>query len=487
MSLLQKTKSGVYWTGGAQLLNHILQIVFTAVLARLLSPKEFGLVAMAMVFGRLIKMVQGLGLGGAIIQGKNLDQVILSSVYWLNLISALLFAGLLALIAPIGAWFYGEPLLRDIIYVLSLNMVVAALGGVHQVLLRKSLKFKGLALISIISTTIANTVAIIFAFIGFGVWSLVFRISASVVFSTCAVWAISEWKPDFRFKLYEMKGLLSFGGYMTLRSVFKYFSKNIDFIFIGKVYGAEILGLYTIAYNLAVLPGEQAHAVLIGVLFPSFSAIQDDVQKLKRAYFSVMKILALLLLVFTFGTAVLSDVTIDVIYGEKWGQASGLLSILVFTGFVIGMMHLAGAVILAKGYVKILLYLDVIRAFFLLALFCLLIPLVDIFSVAYIYTVVHLSILLVAWNYANKYIGSTMIETLQTIACPLLIAILIGIGGICLRYVYALLPFAQNKLLLFSSFWIFTILLSFFLFISLFSNVEKQIMYTIITPFAKLG
>ncbi len=434
MSLKKKVIRGFYWTSGAQFICQVLQIAFTAVLARLLDPADFGLIAMALVFTRFVNMIKGLGLGGAIIQKQETSQEELSSLYWLNIGFTLLLALLLALSAPLGAKFYNQKILTDIILILAVNVFLSSFSAVHGSLLNKALHFKALALIEISVLLISNSTAIILAFMGWGIWSLVARLLLQTLFNTILTIAFSSWRPSLKLNIKKTYSYLNYGIYMSMGNLAFFFTQNIDFILIGKYLNAYALGFYTIAFNLAAIPGDQVKNILIRVLFPSFAKIQGNRTELTAAYHKSIKYLAMVLFPVLFGLSSVSSEFILTIYGHKWTSAIELLPALAMLGIFRGFLHLTNSIILSNGESKLIFKIEVIQAILMVVFISIAVIYFNLLIVAIIYAIIQGFTFFYTHQWSKKFIDTTLKTLFNSISLPLYSSIIMVIGIKALKF-----------------------------------------------------
>jgi PST family polysaccharide transporter len=273
MDLTTKTVQGVGWTGTSQFIRLLLQLGITAILARLLTPTDFGLLAMVVVFTNLVMIFRDFGLTAALIQRKGVTEEHLSSSFWINILTGLLLAFLLAALAPVIAYFYGEDRLTLIIIVLASTFFISSFGIVQTALFTKELNFKPLAVIEILAVAISGTIAVFMAFSGFGVWSLVWQQVISSFVIVISLWTLSSWRPKILFQWQRVKELLGFGLNLTGFSFVNYFNRNLDNLLIGKFLGSASLGFYNLAYQLLLFPLSNISSVIGRVMFKAVCVI----------------------------------------------------------------------------------------------------------------------------------------------------------------------------------------------------------------------
>jgi O-antigen/teichoic acid export membrane protein len=343
----QSVIKGIAWRSTVDISNLILQIVFTAILARLLTPADFGLVVMALLFIRFVKMMTQIGFGTAIIQSQDITQAQISAIFLIQIIIACFIALFCYLAAPLAANFFNQNKLIEIIHILTWIVIINSFAF-PRIILQKNMQFGGTSILEILSMITSNIVGIIMAIKGYGIWSLVFRqMTQAIIFST-GIWMIAKWipvKPQFT----GIKKLFNFGLYMLGSKIFHYFSQNLAAIIIGKFLGAETLGAFNIAYNLAIVPAQKIQTILTTVLTPTFSQIQNNITNLRNTFFISLFTLGIIFIPLMLELSAISHNLVLMIYGEQWQQAGLFLSFLAFVGLLKGIEHLLLSIILATG------------------------------------------------------------------------------------------------------------------------------------------
>ena len=229
-------------------------IISTVVLARLLNPSDFGLIAMVATITGIAALFNDCGLSTATIQKIVVNHEQVSTLFWVNVLLGGFIAIVLIAISPVVAWFYGDPRLTLITIFFSAIFLVSGLTVQHQALLRRQMRFTGLLYIQIISIVVGTSTAVLLAKFGAGYWALVLLQATSTLTIAIGVWLLSGWIPTLTFRIASVKSMLSFGGNITAFNIINYFARNIDNILIGKVWGSASLGLYSKAYGLLMLP-----------------------------------------------------------------------------------------------------------------------------------------------------------------------------------------------------------------------------------------
>ncbi|WP_173107679.1 teichuronic acid biosynthesis protein TuaB [Bacillus sp. KH172YL63] len=350
-SLMKQLIGGMKWTGSATIINTGMQLLQYVILGRLLAKSDFGLMGMVTVIIAFAQVFTDMGVGNAIVHRQNATHKQLSTLYWLNVFTGIGVAIIVFLSAPLVAHFYSEPRLVELIHLIALIFCIIPFGQQFQYLMQKNLEFDRIAKTEITSVVLGVCLAIILAFAGVGVYSLVigqiaFHATKSILYGLQG-W--SSFRPSFYFKLGEVKGFLSFGVYqMGSRSV-SYFSSNIDYILIGRFLGAEALGIYTIAYQLVVVPVTKINPLITRVAFPLFAKVQNSNDSLSKGFTDMSKMLAVITFPILFGLMCTADLLVPVMFGEKWTASIPLVQILSALGLLRVLMNPNGSILLAKG------------------------------------------------------------------------------------------------------------------------------------------
>jgi len=314
-----------------------------------LLPEDFGLVGMVFVFSGVIGMFSELGLGAAVIQRKDVTEEHLSSVFWANVVTGLGLTILMCGLAPGIAYFYGEKPLIPITMALGTRFFISSFGIVQRTLFTKHLELKKIAVVEVVSMGVAGGVAILLAFKGVGVWTLVIH---SILISTITValfWLWSDWRPRWLFKWNRMKELFGFSFNLLGFRFVNYFNRNLDNLLIGKFLGSSALGYYDRAYQLMLFPLENISGVLSRVLFPAFSAIQDDLPKLRQVYLRATRYISVITFPMMMGLFVVAPEFIRVVFGSRWEPSIFLLQVLCLIGLEQSISNTVGWIYLSQG------------------------------------------------------------------------------------------------------------------------------------------
>ena len=345
----QQAASGLKWTAVSQVSRLGAQLLGVLVLARLLPPSDFGLVAMASVATGFASLFRDFGTAAAIIQRQDPNPKLFDSVFWLNVVFGVGLAVILGLLAPMIAIGFDEPRLKMVLWTLLLTFPIASLGTVHQALMEKASRFRPLAMIESMAAVVSLAGAVLSALAGWGVFSLVVQTLLSALLNTVGLWAASRWRPAFRWDSDEIRGVMRFSSNLVGFNVFNYFVRNADNLLIGRFLGATELGYYAMAYRLMLWPLHNISGVVGRALFPVFSRYQADQNRLVDAYVQVTAAIAFITAPLMFGFFVLREPVIAVVLGERWQPVANILIWLAPLGFAQSIGATVGTLYLATG------------------------------------------------------------------------------------------------------------------------------------------
>jgi PST family polysaccharide transporter len=340
---------GVTWRGVSQVTTQLFSVVITIVLARLLLPKDFGLVGMAAIFTGLVSVLGEIGFGAAIIHRKELREIDLSTVFWSSVAAGLAVWVVAAACSPLAAVFFRNETVRGVIVISSVAFIVNSFGIVHRVLLNKELAFNRLAATEIGAVVCYGVATIALATAGAGVWSLVVGGVVKNAAEVALLWRVKSWRPSFGFSKRSFRELFGFGVSVWGFSLMDYARSNVDYLVVGRVLGPASLGFYTMAYNLSDLPRRQLSGMVSNVTFPAFAKIQEEDERLRRAYTKVVRCVSLAAFPVLSGLAVIAPELIPMVYGPRWTPVVLPLQILCGAGMLYSVGATVGSVYLAKG------------------------------------------------------------------------------------------------------------------------------------------
>jgi O-antigen/teichoic acid export membrane protein len=322
---------GGFWTLSSQGAQFVMQSVSTVVLARLLMPADFGLVAMVMAITSLGQAFADLGLSEATIQRTEISHEQISTLFWINVAIGLGLTLATAALAPLLVWFYQEPRLRDITLVTSLTFLIGGLRVQHTALLKRQMRFFALGIRDVVSYALAVPLAIALALRGSGYWAIV-ALPLTLNFTQMALsWLMVRWLPGLPRRGVKVRSLIVFGGNVAASYFVTNLTRSADSILIGWYWGAGPLGLYSRAYNLLMLPVRQLSGPAGSVAVPAFSRIHDDPERFARYYLRAVNLI-IWISAPVFGFLFVAAMPVIVlVLGSKWGEAAPVFQILVIS------------------------------------------------------------------------------------------------------------------------------------------------------------
>lgn len=361
MSLKQKTISGLVWSFVENISYQAVSFIIGVVLARLLSPKEFGLIGMTAIFMAVSQTFVDSGFGQALIRKNDCSQKDYSTVFFFNLVAGLFCYGVLfAAAGPIGI-FFKEPKLPWLIRVLSLNIIIGSLSAIQGTILVKNVDFKRKTIISVTSAIISGGLGITLAYQGWGVWSLAWQIVCQSLVSSVILWATSRWRPVLLFDYAAFKEMFHFGSKLLVSSLIDTIYRNIYYLVIGKYFSAAELGYYTRADGFKKIPSENLSGIVGRVGYPVLVTMKDDDVRLKEGYKKLIKSSMLISFVLMIGMAASARSMVLFLIGEKWLPAVIYLQMLCFVGMLYPIHALNLDMVNVKGRSDLFLRLEIIK------------------------------------------------------------------------------------------------------------------------------
>ena len=336
------------------------------VIAKLLLPEEFGLIGMAVVFTGLVNTISELGMGAALIQRKNSDlgEQHFNTVFWISTVFGFCtFLIMFFLVAPIAANFYNEPLLKQVIWVLSIPMFLNPLTLIHRVKLNRAVNFKPIAISGIAGSLVSGVCSIIMALLGFGVWSVAFQGVISTLITVPFMWLAVKWIPQKSFSWSAFKDVFSFGFFVLIKNITIFFVGNVDYLIIGKMMGSYYVGIYSFAFILTDIFRSQLMAILNKVMFPVYSGVQSTPETAGRYYLKIVRYNTLFIYPIMIGMFIYAAPFTNIFFGEKWAESVVPLQILS----IAVMFHLASGslstVLTGVGKAKTDFYIYLLKTF----------------------------------------------------------------------------------------------------------------------------
>lgn len=361
MSLKQKTISGLLWSFIDSIAGQGITFIAGIILARLLSPKEFGLIGMLTIFIAISQSFIDSGFRQALIRKQNCTEADYSTVFYFNIIVSILFYILLFYCASSISIFFNEPILKDLIKVLGLGLIINAFTIIQSTILMKRIDFKLQAKISVIAAIISGIISIYMAFTGWGVWSLVALTLIKNTLNSILLWLWSKWKPIWYFSSKSFIELFSFGSKLLVSGLIDTIFRNVYYLVIGKYFTAVELGFYTQADQFQSLPSTNLQGIIARVSYPVLSTIQDDKLLLKEAYRKIIKSTMLVTFVLMIGMAAIARPLIITLIGNKWEPSVIYLQMLCFVGMFYPLHSLNLNMLQVQGRSDLFLRLEIIK------------------------------------------------------------------------------------------------------------------------------
>ena len=375
MSLAQKTIKGVVWSSIERFSGQGAQFVLGIILARILSPSDYGLIGMLAIFLAVSDSFVQSGFAIALVQKKDRDDLDFSTTFYFNVFVSIIFYLLLFISAPYIADFFNQPILESLTRVIGLSIVINGFAVVQRAKFTINIDFKTQTKASLSSIIISGLLGIYLAYHGFGVWSLVYQSLLRIAIEVAMLWYISKWVPSGGFSFDRFKRLFGFGYKLLLSGLINTIFGNIYTIIIGKFFSASSLGYYTRAGQLSDFPSTNISFILGRVTFPALSELQDDNEKLSSAYKKIILKTALLVFPLMVGLAALADPFVITILSEKWRGSIIMLQLLCLYGMWTPIHAINLNILNVKGRSDLFLKLEVIKKTFSITAIFITVPL----------------------------------------------------------------------------------------------------------------
>ncbi len=349
MNLREKAAKGIFWSVIQKWGREAVSFFTFVALSRLLAPEDFGLVAMAFVFITFVQVFLDQGLGDAIVQRADLAPEHLDTAFWISILTGcLLTVSGIALSGPVAALF-SEPRLVPVLRWMSVGFVLTTLSSIQTAILQRKLAFKSLAARSVSATMVGGIVGVGMAFAGFGVWSLVAQELANDMTAAIVLWSASDWRPGFKISKKHYKELFSFGASIVGNDILDVIMRRSDDFLIGYFLGPTLLGYYNIGYRLLLVIMRVVTGITNSVAFPTFSRIQKNPERMRRAFYTVTQYTSLLAFPVFIGLATLAPEIVQALFGKKWLPSVPVMQTLAFIGILQSLLFFNGSVIKASG------------------------------------------------------------------------------------------------------------------------------------------
>lgn len=359
------------WSFADQLILQIIRIAISAVLARLILPSEFGLLAMASSTLGIFVLFKNFGLGAAIIQKKEVSKNHLDSLFWFNIFLSVVISIIILLSSPYIAAFYHEPKVKQIFYALAMLFIIGSFSTIPDSLIRKQLRFKEFFFRNLAVLIFGGIVAIIAAFFGLGVWALVIRNYINLIFAIYINFKMIQWRPSFHFNWNDIIPYMKFSFPLFLDNVLNYFVRNSDNILVGKQFGKTTLGYYNRAYGLMTMPLNKITFSVSRVLFPAFSRDQTNKEKIWSNYLKIIHLTAYVSFPLMLSLFLMADEIIIGLYGRNWEPSVPMFKGLALIGAIQTIGSYIGTVFQSIGKTKLIFLLGLfLKPIMIFAILC---------------------------------------------------------------------------------------------------------------------
>jgi PST family polysaccharide transporter len=333
----------------AQGVRFVVQTATTMVLARLLSPQDFGLMGMVLAFTGFLALFRDAGLGAATVQRFEVTHEQTSTLFWINVTVGAILGTLCAALAPLLVAFYHEPRLYWVAVVSGTTFMFNGLASQHGALLQRGMRFMTQAKIDVLSLAVGSATGVIMALLGCRYWSLVGMAMASSIVAAAAVWLTVPWIPGPPRRRCGIRSMLHFGGLATCNSFVVFLAWNAEKLLLGRFWGADALGLYGRAFQLVTLPVQQLNAAVTGVAFPALSRIQHDAERLARSFLRGYSLLISSTIPITITCALFADEIVRVVLGAKWAEAAPIFRLLAPVALVFAVANPFSWLVMSTG------------------------------------------------------------------------------------------------------------------------------------------
>lgn len=360
-SLKNKAIKGVGWSFVDNIANSGITFLVGLILARLLSPSEYGIMAMITIFIAISNSIIDSGFSNALIRKVEIKRIDYNTAFLFNLVISFFLYIVLFFVSPLIASFFEESILVEVIRVIGFVLIINALSIIPRTIFVREVNFKTQAKVSLISSILSGFVGISMAIYGMGVWSLVGQQMARQLLNTVFLWTYSRWRPILEFSKSSFQEMFGFGSKLLLSGLIDTIYKNIYYLIIGRFYTATQLGQYTRAEQFNVIFSSNLTSVVQRVSYPVLSSIQDESERLREAYRKVIKTTMLLTFSCMLGLAAIAKPLIIILIGDVWLPAAYLLQIICFSGMLYPLHAINLNILQVKGRSDLFLKLEIIK------------------------------------------------------------------------------------------------------------------------------
>ena len=347
--LARKTARGAFTSVLGQGCSFVLRIISMTAIARLVTPEHFGLFGMVATLVGLFSLLRDAGLAVATVQQTVVSHELLSALFWINVLVGVVLAAVTALAAPALAAFYGDPRLTWITVAMAASFVCHGAAAQHRALLLRRLRFVAITAVDIIALLVAIVVSLAMAFAGLGYWALVGMAVGQPLVNAVGLWLAAGWTPGRYRRASGIGAMLRYGGVVTLNSLVVYVAYNADKVLVGRLLGAEALGIYGRAYQLASIPTENLHSTLSWVMLPALARVQHDPSRLRSFFLKAFKLFLAIVTPITVCCGLFAEEIVRILLGPQWDSAAPIFRFLAPTILVFAVVNPLGVMLHATG------------------------------------------------------------------------------------------------------------------------------------------
>lgn len=426
-SLRKKTTKGVFWASIERFSGQGVQFLVTVIIARILTPRDFGLVGMLTIFIAISQALIDGGFSQALIRKQNKTEADNNTVFYFNIVVSVFLYCILYLIAPLVAAFYNEPQLDSLMKVLCLIIVINSFGAIQRTLFTAAINFKTQAVVSATASVISGGIGIWLAYNGFGVKTLVYMQLLNALIGCVLLWVSSNWRPRWIFSWKSFRSLFAFGSNLMLSTLLATIYDNIYQIVIGKIFSASTLGHFSQAKTISHLPSANITGILSRVTYPVLSSINNDDYKLSVSYRKLLKVSAFVIFPLMCGLAAVSKPFVHILLGSKWDFAATLLIPLCFSMMWYPIHAINLNLLKVRGRSDLFLKLEIIKKVIGVIILFLSIPFGIVFM-CYCRIVTSVFILAINTYYTGKLINMGFFKQMKDLTPTLCLSLLMFVG-----------------------------------------------------------
>lgn len=439
-SLKNRTIKGMFWGGVDTFLNKGISFVFNLLIARQLMPEDYGVIAILAVLMSICQCFVDSGFGAALVRKSNRTEEDFSTVFYFNILAALVLYIIIWLIAPFIARFYNQPILTEVTKIYSVVLIINALSIVQNTKLTIDLNFKAFAKISAVAAILTGTIALFLAYRGYGIWALVVQAISNALIRSILLWIASKWRPKLLWSWLSFKDFFSFGSKLLCSSLINTLYNSIYTLVIGKVYSPSSLGAYSKGDSIAKFPSEAVTGVLGNVSFPALSSIKDDERHCLNSCRQIVRMSSFIIFPMMMGLAAIADPFIRLCLTDKWEEAIPFMQLLCFALVWNPITSIDYTIQKIQGRSDYFLKMTIISRIVGILVLCITTPL-GLYAMCFGQILSILIILPVYAHYTNKAIGYGLKEKISDCGKSFLLSIFMGVS------IYMFIQIMPNNLL----------------------------------------